>query len=93
MSNPLLADVLWTLPQVHSAAIIISSRIDAMQLELHKRALLLSYFTVGYNILEGAVSILAGLMAGSIALFGFGLDSVISLCVDGEPNRPYHRRQ
>jgi len=48
-----------------------------MQLELHKRALLLSYFTVGYNILEGVVSILAGLMAGSVALFGFGLDSFV----------------
>ena len=48
-----------------------------MQLELHKRALLLSYFTVGYNILEGAVSILAGSMTGSIALFGFGLDSFV----------------
>jgi divalent metal cation (Fe/Co/Zn/Cd) transporter len=48
-----------------------------MQLELHKRALILSYFTVGYNILEGAVAILAGLMAGSIALFGFGMDSFV----------------
>jgi len=48
-----------------------------MQLELHKRALLLSYFTVGYNILEGAVSILVGSMTGSIALFGFGLDSFV----------------
>ena len=44
---------------------------------LHKKALLLSYFTVGYNIIEGLVSILAGSMAGSIALVGFGLDSFI----------------
>ena len=44
---------------------------------LHRRALLLSYFTVGYNVLEGAVSIFAGLLAGSIALIGFGLDSFI----------------
>ena len=42
-----------------------------------RRALLLSYFTVGYNILEGVVSIFAGLLAGSIALIGFGLDSFI----------------
>lgn len=40
-----------------------------------RRALHLSYFTLGYNILEGAVSILAGWLAGSIALVGFGLDS------------------
>ena len=44
---------------------------------LHRRALFLSYFTVGYNFLEGIVSIFAGLLAGSIALVGFGLDSFI----------------
>jgi len=47
-------------------------------LNLNKKALSLSYFTVGYNILEGVVSILAGLLAGgSIALIGFGLDSFV----------------
>lgn len=47
-------------------------------MDLNKRALLLSYFTVIYNVLEGAVSILAGLLAGgSIALVGFGLDSFV----------------
>jgi divalent metal cation (Fe/Co/Zn/Cd) transporter len=44
---------------------------------LHRRALLLSYFTVGYNVLEGAVSLVAGHLAGSIALVGFGLDSLV----------------
>jgi cation diffusion facilitator family transporter len=44
---------------------------------LRKRALWLSYFTVGYNILEGIISILAGSSAGSIALIGFGLDSFV----------------
>jgi len=48
-----------------------------MDSKFHKRALLLSYFTVGYNILEGIVSIFAGLFAGSIALVGFGLDSFV----------------
>ncbi len=47
-------------------------------MELNRRALLLSYFTVGYNILEGIVSIFAGLLAGgSIALIGFGMDSFV----------------
>lgn len=45
--------------------------------KLHRRALRLSYFTVGYNLLEGAVSVFAGLLAGSIALIGFGLDSFV----------------
>ncbi len=48
-----------------------------MDSRLHKKALLLSYFTVGYNLVEGIVSIIAGLLAGSIALVGFGLDSFV----------------
>ena len=42
---------------------------------VYKKALFLSYFTVGYNFLEGLVSVIAGLFAGSVALVGFGLDS------------------
>lgn len=42
-----------------------------------KKALLLSYLTVGYNILEGIASIAAGFLTGSIALVGFGFDSAI----------------
>src|SRR3989304_2007291 len=48
-----------------------------MSVNFHRKALSLSYFTVGYNIIEGIVSILAGLLAGSIALIGFGLDSFV----------------
>ena len=44
---------------------------------LSKKALLLSYITVGYNILEGIASIIAGALAGSVALLGFGLDSFV----------------
>uniref|UniRef100_A0A7C3Z0T5 Cation efflux protein transmembrane domain-containing protein n=1 Tax=Desulfobacca acetoxidans TaxID=60893 RepID=A0A7C3Z0T5_9BACT len=46
-------------------------------INLRKRALLLSYLTVGYNILEGIISLAAGSLAGSIALVGFGLDSLV----------------
>lgn len=49
---------------------------------LSKKALYLSYFTVGYNLLEGIVSVLAGQLAGSIALLGFGLDSFVE-CLSG----------
>jgi len=42
-----------------------------------RRALALSYFTVGYNVLEGVASLLAGGAAGSAALVGFGLDSAV----------------
>ncbi len=45
--------------------------------DLNARALRLSYFTVGYNLLEGVASVLAGGAAGSVALVGFGLDSFV----------------
>ena len=48
-----------------------------MKSSLHRKALRLSYFTVGYNVLEGAVSLFAGYLSGSIALVGFGLDSFV----------------
>lgn len=41
------------------------------------KALALSFFTVGYNVLEGLVAVIAGTMAGSSALLGFGLDSFV----------------
>lgn len=48
-----------------------------MTSHLKKRALLLSYFTVGYNVIEGLASIAAGVIAGSSALIGFGTDSFV----------------
>ena len=35
------------------------------------------YFTLGWNLTEAVVGIGAGLVAGSIALVGFGVDSII----------------
>lgn len=43
----------------------------------HRLGLLLSYITVGYNIIEGIVSVILGIITGSVALMGFGLDSFI----------------
>jgi divalent metal cation (Fe/Co/Zn/Cd) transporter len=39
----------------------------------------LEYFTIAWHLLEGAISLLAGLAAGSLSLVGFGLDSLIEL--------------
>jgi cation diffusion facilitator family transporter len=47
--------------------------------ELHRRALWLEYFTVGWNVIEGVVAIGAGIIAGSVALVGFGVDSSIEV--------------
>ncbi|MDH7489653.1 MAG: cation transporter [Anaerolineae bacterium] len=44
---------------------------------LYKKALNLEYFTVGYNVLEAVASIVFGGIASSIALVGFGLDSIV----------------
>jgi divalent metal cation (Fe/Co/Zn/Cd) transporter len=46
---------------------------------LHRRALWLEYVTVGWNVVEGVVAIGAGLLAGSVALIGFGVDSSVEV--------------
>jgi cation diffusion facilitator family transporter len=46
---------------------------------LHHRALWLEYFTVGWNVVEAVVAIGAGVIAGSVALIGFGADSAIEV--------------
>ena len=39
----------------------------------------LEYFTIGWNTLEGLVAVVAGALAGSISLLGFGIDSFIEV--------------
>ena len=46
---------------------------------LIRRGRYLEYFTIGYNSLEGLIAVGAGLIAGSIALVGFGFDSLIEV--------------
>jgi divalent metal cation (Fe/Co/Zn/Cd) transporter len=47
--------------------------------QLVQRGRTLEYFTVAYNSAEGLVSLVAGLIAGSVSLVGFGLDSMIEV--------------
>jgi divalent metal cation (Fe/Co/Zn/Cd) transporter len=42
-----------------------------------RRGLLLEWFTVAWNVLEAIVGLIAGFLAGSVALVGFALDSVV----------------
>ena len=44
--------------------------------EYLRRGRRLEYFTIAYNSLEGVCSFVAGLIAGSVSLVGFGLDSI-----------------
>jgi divalent metal cation (Fe/Co/Zn/Cd) transporter len=46
---------------------------------LVRRGRTLSYLTLGYNMLEGVASLVFGSLAGSIALVGFGIDSLIEV--------------
>jgi hypothetical protein len=46
---------------------------------LHRRALWVEYFTVGWNVVEAVVAIGAGTVAGSVAVIGFGADSAIEV--------------
>lgn len=46
---------------------------------LVRRGIWLSYATIAYNSLEAIGSLIAGLLAGSVALVGFGVDSVIEV--------------
>ena len=52
---------------------------NSNRLALIKKGRYLEYFTIGYNSLEGLIAIGAGLIAGSIALVGFGFDSLIEV--------------
>ncbi|MFL6227256.1 MAG: hypothetical protein ACJ741_00600, partial [Pyrinomonadaceae bacterium] len=65
--------------------------------KLVQRGKRLEYFTIAYNSLEGLIAVGAGIVAGSIALVGFGFDSFIEvtsgavllwrLCADVDESR------
>ena len=49
------------------------------QEQLHRRGVRLEVFTVGWNVIEATVAVGAGLLVGSVALIGFGVDSGIEV--------------
>jgi divalent metal cation (Fe/Co/Zn/Cd) transporter len=57
----------------------VATATTANRQDLVRRGQRLEYFTIAYNTAEGLVSIIAGLIAGSVSLIGFGLDSVIEV--------------
>jgi divalent metal cation (Fe/Co/Zn/Cd) transporter len=46
---------------------------------LHARAVRLGWLTVSWNVIEAVVAVGAGIIAGSVALIGFGVDSGIEV--------------
>ena len=57
--------------------------VSSTRAALVRRGLRLNYITIGYNLVEAIVSFVAGLVAGSVALVGFGLDSAIEVTAAG----------
>ena len=50
---------------------------------LVRRGLWLNYATIAYNCVEAVIALVAGLLAGSVALVSFGFDSVIEVTASG----------
>ena len=73
MSAPLELPLAPPAPAARPVATIAPERYR----ELARRVKLLSWLSLGAMSVEGVVAIVAGIMAGSIALVGFGLDSAI----------------
>src|ERR1022692_3837909 len=44
-----------------------------------RRGRRLEYFTIAWNSIEGLVAVVSGVIAGSISLVGFGIDSLIEV--------------
>ena len=71
MSTPSLELPTLTAPQQQSV------REPAERDRLIRRAKALSWLSLAYMTAEGAIAITAAILAGSVALLGFGLDSAI----------------
>lgn len=52
---------------------------EALRNDSVRRGRRLEYITIIWNSLEGIIAVTAGIVAGSIALVGFGVDSVIEV--------------
>lgn len=61
---------------IHSAVFVAD---PAGRRQLGRRAQLLAAASVSYNLIEAVIAISAGVLAGSVALVGFGLDSLIEV--------------
>jgi len=51
--------------------------------QLIRRGRKLEYFTIVWNSLEALIALVSGLIAGSVALVGFGLDSLVEVTSGG----------
>ena len=47
--------------------------------DLHRQAIRLEQFSIGWMIIEAGMAVTAGIIAGSLALTSFGFDSLLEL--------------
>jgi divalent metal cation (Fe/Co/Zn/Cd) transporter len=64
-----------TLPQALPATRLGPPPVERARLE--RRARLLAWVGIGWHVIEALIAVIAGVVAGSIALVGFGADSMI----------------
>jgi len=57
----------------------VATSAEAQEAKYWQYALWLALFTIGYNLLEGLVSVTLGIQDEALTLFGFGVDSFIEL--------------
>jgi divalent metal cation (Fe/Co/Zn/Cd) transporter len=58
---------------------LVTVLVDTGRRAIAQRGKRLEYFTIAWNSLEALVAIIAGAIAGSISLLGFGIDSFIEV--------------
>src|SRR2546426_12756321 len=85
---------LWLWPDI----LVSMAELVLTRQAIAQRGTRLEYFTIAWNSLEGIVAVVAGVIAGSISLVGFGVDSFIEvisgtallwrMAVDAEENHP-----
>jgi divalent metal cation (Fe/Co/Zn/Cd) transporter len=71
--------VAWRSDMVESELVSAKVVSPERRTELVRRGLRLNYLTIAYNSLEAVAALVAGAAAGSVALVGFGFDSVIEV--------------
>jgi len=63
----------------HSVECGSSGCANAARIEDTRHARKLEYLTIGWNLIEAGIAIGAGVIAGSIVLIGFGVDTLIEI--------------
>jgi len=62
-----------------SVPMVPSARAEAERARVRQRGMLLNTVTILYNVIEAGLALVLGGLAGSVALIGFGVDSVIEV--------------